>query len=81
MKNIKKIVESIGIKAKKASFELSKSKEKIRNNALKEAIKLIDKSSKEIINVNKKDLKQAHNKKLSDAIIDRLLLNQKLMIN
>tara|TARA_Y100000590_G_C15741759_1_gene1020520 strand:- start:2484 stop:3740 length:1257 start_codon:yes stop_codon:yes gene_type:complete len=81
MKNIKKIVESIGIKAKKASFELSKSKEKIRNNALKEAIKLIDKSSKEIINVNKKDLKQAHNKKLSDAIIDRLLLNQKRIDN
>ena len=74
--NIKNLVESIGIKAKKAALKLSTIEEKIKNAALKKTSELIKLSAAQLIKENNKDVQIAKDNKLSSAIIDRLTLNQ-----
>lgn len=75
MTNKEKIV-GIGFKAKKAANLLSNISGKQKNLALENLKKNLEVFSNEIIEVNKKDIKNANSIGLSYAFIDRLTLNQ-----
>tara|TARA_Y100001936_G_scaffold156804_1_gene153022 strand:+ start:201 stop:1454 length:1254 start_codon:yes stop_codon:yes gene_type:complete len=70
------IIKDIGIKAKKAALDLANTDNEIKNEALNKLKKVIKSSSDELIEINEKDIKQAHNMQLSSAMIDRLALNK-----
>jgi len=70
------IIKDIGVQAKKAAFHLANADNEIKNEALNKLKKEIKSSSDELIEINKKDIKQAHNMQLSTAMIDRLTLNK-----
>ena len=80
MKEKEKILQ-LGIKAKKASLIMSDITTKQKNAALNELKYNLKIESKKLIKINKKDIKNAHNKKLSPALIDRLTLNQNRIDN
>ena len=69
------IMNLIGQKAKKASFE--KINTKIKNRVLKRYASLLDKKKKLILKANTKDIKSALEKGLKNNLIDRLTINQK----
>lgn len=50
-----------------------------KNNALKAVAKALDKNRKSIIDANKIDIENAQKKGVPDSIIDRLLLNDKII--
>jgi glutamate-5-semialdehyde dehydrogenase len=64
----------LGIKAKKAAYILSNFSGEQKNFALEELKKKLKFSSSDLIEINKKDIENAHNLKLSSAMIDRLTL-------
>lgn len=69
-------VQEIGKKAKEISYELARLSTKEKNDALEKAAdKLIEKSSV-IIEANNKDLEDGKKDGLSDALLDRLTLNE-----
>ena len=72
-KEIKKISES----AKESSRLLSSLSGKVKNEILSEMACALVKSKSFIMKANEKDLKAAKSKKLSLALTDRLLLNEK----
>ena len=74
--NTKELIQSIGKKAKIASLKLANINGNIKNNALKKTSELIYLSSSDLIEENKKDIQNANNKKLTQAMIDRLTLTQ-----
>jgi glutamate-5-semialdehyde dehydrogenase len=65
----------MGIQAKKAANLLANISGEKKNLALEELKKNLNIFSNEIIEVNKKDIENAHKMKLSSAIIDRLTLS------
>ena len=69
----------IGIKARKACE--SKINTKTKNKVLNYYAKLLDKEKKFIISQNLKDLKFAKKIRLKENLINRLLLNEKKLIN
>jgi glutamate-5-semialdehyde dehydrogenase len=69
------IMNLIGQKAKKASFE--KINTKIKNKVLKRYASLLDNKKKLILKANTKDIKFALEKGLKNNLIDRLTINQK----
>jgi glutamate-5-semialdehyde dehydrogenase len=69
---VKKFCES----SKKASKQIAILDAKKKDQVLLEVAKLIKKNSKKIIEENKKDVELARKNKLSDAKIDRLILNK-----
>jgi glutamate-5-semialdehyde dehydrogenase len=73
--SFKKEILKLGMQAKKASNLLSAVSGKQKNIALKELKKNLSLFSEDIIKVNKKDIRNAHNSKLSPAMIDRLTLD------
>ena len=70
-----KILQEIGISARKASRDLSKTSGQSRNLALIRIADALRNSKDEIIEANSLDLDSAHSKHLSDSVIDRLILN------
>ena len=80
MKKISEILE-LGIKAKKAAGMLANISGKKKNLALEELRKKLLASGKELIEINKKDIENAHNKNLNSSIIDRLTLNKERISN
>ena len=76
---MKNQIISIGKKSRKAfSVHLnSKKKDKV----LMDYCKLLVKSKDEILNENKKDIKNAIKKKFKDNLIQRLILNEEKIIN
>lgn len=70
-------IKEIAISAKKASFKLSLLDTKRKNLALNQMAHALMKEKKKIILSNKEDLKNAHRKKLSQAFIDRLTLDDR----
>jgi len=72
---MKKYMNLIGKKAKKASIIKINTKKK--NNVLKKYISLIEKEKDSIFNENRKDIKFAINKKLKNNLIERLKLDSK----
>ncbi len=73
--NIKTLIESIGIKAKKASQQLALVPNTVKNNALTAAALEIRSAKDEIIKANKKDMDIGKGRGLSTAMLDRLFLN------
>jgi glutamate-5-semialdehyde dehydrogenase len=70
-------MEEVLQKVKEASRITATLKADIKRKVLKEMADEIEKNKEKIINANKKDLEYARNAKLSNALIDRLLLNEK----
>jgi glutamate-5-semialdehyde dehydrogenase len=69
------VVLDIAKKAKEASYAIAKADTKTKNKVLQYIADMIEKNTKKLIEVNKKDLKSA--KGLSKAMVDRLTLNEK----
>ncbi|WP_024791622.1 glutamate-5-semialdehyde dehydrogenase [Lebetimonas sp. JS032] len=70
-------MEEVLQKVKEASRITATLKADIKRKVLNEMADEIEKNKEKIINANKKDLEYARNAKLSNALIDRLLLNEK----
>lgn len=76
-KSLEKQIQSIAQNAENAALNLVLLTTKAKNDALKEMAKALKNKESYIIKENKKDLLLAIQSKLSDALIDRLTLNQK----
>ena len=76
-KDIKTEIIKIGKDAKSASQILSMASKEIKNESLLNMANLIEKDSDKILEANSKDMENAKNKGISDAFLDRLLLDQK----
>ena len=70
-------IRSINQKSKEAFKIISVSDAKKRNLAILKTAKFIEKNKLAILDANKIDLENAREKKVSDAFLDRLLLNDK----
>ena len=76
---MKKLLINIGKKSKKA-FILKINKNK-KNKVLKDYCQLLEKNKKLIIKENEKDIKNAYKKKIKENLIDRLVLNEKKILD
>ncbi len=76
---MKKLLINIGKKSKKAFSNQLDSKKK--NKILKNYYQLIERNKNLIISENKKDIKNAYNKRLKKNLIKRLILNDKKISN
>ena len=72
---VNKILKKIGFNAKKASLELSKTNSHTKNKAIKCVADEINKKRKNILLVNSKDVEMGIKKKLSESMLDRLMVN------
>ena len=72
--NSLKLIKQLGINAKKAASELSNIHHEKKNEALENLKKDLKLSSSELIQINNKDIENAHFMNLSAAMIDRLTL-------
>ena len=75
--NIFEYVKVINQKSKNAFDNISRSSSKDRNLAILNTSLIIKKKQDEILQANKIDLENAKQKKLTDAFVDRLILNDK----
>ena len=69
-------LKNIGQKAKEASKQLSVASSEEKNNALEAMAQALSDNAEIIIEENKKDLLQGQENGLSDAMLDRLMLNK-----
>jgi len=69
-------VLELGKKAKKASLKLANISTETKNFALNAMADALIANDKEIIDANKKDLKEGERRKISKALMDRLLLDE-----
>jgi len=76
---MKKILINLGIKSKKAFTQKINSNKK--NEVLIDYFKLIKKNQNLILKENAKDINHALKKKLKDNLIDRLILNEKKILD
>jgi glutamate-5-semialdehyde dehydrogenase len=76
MSKIKDKVKKICYSTKNASTQLALASNEVKNKVLLEVIKLIRKNISKIIKANNRDIRAAKENKLSDAKIDRLILNE-----
>lgn len=74
--NTKNSIKDLGVRAKKAAGLLANISNDQKNKALNNLKKNLEFYSNELIEINKKDIDNAHTMKLSVAMIDRLALNQ-----
>tara|TARA_Y100000590_G_scaffold321902_1_gene364446 strand:- start:4014 stop:5267 length:1254 start_codon:yes stop_codon:yes gene_type:complete len=72
--NTIEIIKNIGINAKKASYKLANIENDKKNLALENLKKELESSSEILIATNKKDIENAKEMNLSNAMIDRLTL-------
>lgn len=70
------MLEYMGKIAKDSSYQLVQSSTKEKNYALQIIADLLEKKTEKILLANQKDVQMAKSNKLSDALIDRLLLTQ-----
>ena len=75
--NIFEYVKVINQKSKTAFDNISRSSSKDRNLAILNTSLIIKKKQKEILQANKIDIRNAKQKNLTDAFVDRLFLNDK----
>ena len=75
--NIFEYVKVINQKSKNAFDKISRSSSNDRNLAILNTSLIIKKKQDEILQANKIDLENAKQKKLTDAFVDRLILNDK----
>lgn len=70
-------IESLGKKAKAAALALSACKRDVKDAVLKEIAAQLEQNSAAIIEVNRLDVENARKNGISEAMIDRLTLNEK----
>lgn len=75
--NLKSSVISLAEELKRASQGLGELPSRQKDKVLNETAHRLKKGAKQIIRANQKDLQTATKMKLSDALLDRLMLNQK----
>ena len=75
---MRNLLTNIGKKSKKAFLKKLSSNKK--DKVLKDYYLLITKNKKLIINENKKDIKNAYKKKIKDNLVQRLILNNKKIL-
>jgi len=73
-------MEKIGKKAKLASLHLSNVNIEKRNSVLKQFSQYLKANVRSILNSNKKDISNAKSKKIKDAMLDRLKLSNKKIL-
>ena len=71
------IVTEIGLRAKKAAFELSNIQTYVKNNALDSMAREILANSSKILAANKIDIDNSKLAGVTDVLLDRLMLNEK----
>ena len=76
-KDIFEYIKIINQKSKNAFGNISRSSSKDRNLAIINTSLIIKQKQEEILQANKIDLENAKQKKLTNAFIDRLILNEK----
>ena len=76
---MKNLLFNIGKKSKKAF--ILKINENKKNKVLKDYYQLIEKNKKLIIKENEKDIKNDYKKKIKENLIDRLVLNEKKILD
>jgi glutamate-5-semialdehyde dehydrogenase len=81
MSEIKSKVLKICNDAKRASAEISILDSNLKDQVLLEVARLLKKNTQKIIKANQKDVKTAKENNLDAAKIDRLILNEKGIIN
>ena len=70
-------IETLGKNAKTAAPFLVQCDTQTKNNALSEIARRLDQNAKEIIEANKLDVENARKNGMSEALIDRLTLDEK----
>lgn len=75
------MLNEIGKKAKEASFEIAKLSQVEKNNALESIKKALLDNKENIISENKKDIENARKNNISEAMIDRLSLDEKRILD
>jgi glutamate-5-semialdehyde dehydrogenase len=78
--DFKKYVFDLAVEAKAGARVLAKASSKQKNSALIKMAEALQKRKRELIRENRKDIKFAEKKGLSKALIDRLTLNEKRII-
>ena len=74
--SVKELIDVLGNQAKTASMSLRNVSTEQKNQALLAIAQNIGDSRNDILKANQLDVKNAQEKNLSDALIDRLLLNE-----
>lgn len=74
--DVSRTLENIGIAAKKAAAELAFANPELKKLALINAAEFLWKSRSEIMLANSKDIEFGETKSLSDAMLDRLMLDE-----
>ncbi|MEL0271049.1 MAG: gamma-glutamyl-phosphate reductase, partial [Gammaproteobacteria bacterium] len=74
--SVKELIDVLGNQAKTASMSLRNVSTEQKNQALIAIAENIDGSRNDILKANQLDIENAQEKNLSDALIDRLLLNE-----
>ncbi|WP_417464710.1 glutamate-5-semialdehyde dehydrogenase [Kordiimonas sp.] len=75
--NIPQLMAEMGARAKVAAKKLALASTEAKNNALRSAAQKLKASTKEVLAANAEDIAFTGEKGLSDAMIDRLLLDKK----
>ncbi|HQA61266.1 MAG TPA: gamma-glutamyl-phosphate reductase, partial [Tepidanaerobacteraceae bacterium] len=71
------MVLNIAKQAKEASYVLSNASTAVKDKALAMMAKALEEMKGEIINANQRDLENAREKGMKDAMLERLMLNDK----
>jgi glutamate-5-semialdehyde dehydrogenase len=74
---MRNIILNICKKAKEASFELAKLPTEKKNKSLINMANALEKHTSEIIDANSKDFESSKKRGVKDALLDRLILNEK----
>ena len=74
---VRELILEICKKAKTASYELARLPTETKNQALLNMADALEENTSEILNANEKDVKASREKGVKEALLDRLILNEK----
>ena len=74
---VRELILEICKKAKTASYELARLPTETKNQALLNMADALEENTSEILNANEKDVKASREKGVKEALLDRLVLNEK----
>ena len=74
---VRELILEICKKAKTASYELARLPTETKNQALLNMADALEENTSEILNANERDVKASREKGVKEALLDRLILNEK----
>lgn len=74
---VRELILEICKKAKAASYELARLPTETKNQALLNMADALEENTSEILNANERDVKASREKGVKEALLDRLILNEK----